>query len=106
MSMVSRVAAVVVIGALFVAPGAALARSSAAKPTTTRTLSGTVVSVSTASNSFVLRRSATSRVPIQVTSATKFVRVSGLSALRTGVRVVVRARHTGTRWTALSVTLR
>jgi hypothetical protein len=83
---------------------AALALSAPAASAATRHYEGTVVSVDRGNRTFKLRDSERGTVNVKVTSNTRFERIAGFSALRSGQsNVEVTVRRSNGRWVALSV---
>ena len=69
-----------------------------------RQFEGTVVSVNRDAHSFKLRDSERGTVRIRVTARTRFERISGFSALKSGMRnVEATVRRSDGRWVAREV---
>jgi hypothetical protein len=70
----------------------------------TREYEGTVVSVDRDARTFRIRDSERGTVRVRVTSKTRFERISGFSALKSGLRnVETTVRRSNGRWVALEV---
>jgi hypothetical protein len=83
---------------------AATSASAAPAQGTARQFEGTVVSVNVENRTFRLRDTERGTVRIRVTASTRFERLSGLRALRAGMRnIESRVRRSGGDWVAIEV---
>src|SRR5687768_11679893 len=101
-----RLIRLITASAAVAACSAAAAAGASAAPSqgATRQYEGTVVSVSVANQSFRLRDTERGTVRIKVNASTRFERLSGLRALRPGMRnIESRVRRSGGVWLAVEV---
>jgi hypothetical protein len=73
------------------------------RATAARHFEGRVTSVNPERQTFRIRRASGARVRFKVTSATRFERIAGFSALRRGLAVEVTSRRTDGGWVARKV---
>jgi hypothetical protein len=84
------------------ASGAGATATSPVSAAATRHVEGRVTAIDRAARAFTVRDAQRGTLKVTVTSSTKFERVS-FSALRTGTRVDVRAKHVAGAWNATKV---
>lgn len=103
----TRLAGLTVLGALLAATLASAATAATSTPAATASssvdLHGTVLSVNPGMRTFAFRSRERGTLRIEVRAATRFERLAGLAALRTGRRLEVYASKSGRVWLATKI---